>query len=192
MFGACDPTAFANDAQRVNDACCDSEMACANGVPQECDAKCAIVYNDFFRRCQSLLGSFNHAQVDTYDRLFTTCSRSLPTEPLLRAAVMCSTAQPEPEPEPEPDLCNDYGCSDHGTCSILSEQPICECTGNSKGQHCSVLMPAGSATGQWATLTPMPTARRYLGVTGMDGILYAIGGSSGSGVYLDTVEAYII
>ena len=50
-----------------------------------------------------------------------------------------------------------------------------------------------TATGQWAALTPMPTARGYLGVTGMDGILYAIGGYSiGSVSDLNTAEAYII
>ena len=42
-----------------------------------------------------------------------------------------------------------------------------------------------TATGQWTTISAMPTARYSLGVTGMDGILYAIGGDGSSGI-LDT------
>ena len=36
----------------------------------------------------------------------------------------------------------------------------------------------------------MPTARSDLGVTGVDGILYAIGGWGGGSGVLDTVESY--
>ena len=63
--------------------------------------------------------------------------------------------------------------------------------GYSSGDYLDTTESYNTVTGQWATLTPMPTARTYLGVTGMGGILYAIGGSSSFGNF-DTAEAYII
>jgi hypothetical protein len=42
------------DAQSVTRACCDDATGgCAAGVPAECDARCGIIYTDFFERCGS-------------------------------------------------------------------------------------------------------------------------------------------
>ena len=37
--------------------CCDYDGC--TGVPDTCDAKCAIVYNDFYDRCSGMLGIQN-------------------------------------------------------------------------------------------------------------------------------------
>ena len=103
MFGGtCDTTTFATEVQRVDEACCDADTSCTSGLPAHCDAKCAIVYNGFFGRCQGQLDAFG--TVDGYEQLFETCS-NLPTEALLRTAIQCSgldVCGSEPEPEPEP------------------------------------------------------------------------------------------
>ena len=52
--GASCMSSFEAEAARINDACCDTGMdsnVCASGVPTECDAKCAVVFNDFYGRC---------------------------------------------------------------------------------------------------------------------------------------------
>src|SRR2546430_1604362 len=46
-----------------------------------------------------------------------------------------------------------------------------------------------SATDTWTTKAPMPTPRMNLGVGVINGILYAVGGQSQSGIY-NTLEAY--
>eukprot|EP01052_Picozoa_sp_SAG31_P036036 SAG31_NODE_4436_length_3231_cov_47.977331_2_plen_286_part_00 len=105
MFGgSCNPATFAAEAQRVDEACCDADTSCDGGVPGHCDAKCAIVYNDFFEQCQGQLDAFGMA--DGYEQLFATCS-NLPTEALWRAAVQCSglnICASEPEPECPADM----------------------------------------------------------------------------------------
>eukprot|EP01052_Picozoa_sp_SAG31_P027180 SAG31_NODE_2522_length_5565_cov_5.101903_1_plen_56_part_00 len=45
---------------------------------------------------------------------------------------------------------------------------------------------------EWTRIAPMPTTREGVGVTGMDGILYAIGGGGVVGGNSNTAEAYII
>jgi N-acetylneuraminic acid mutarotase len=42
----------------------------------------------------------------------------------------------------------------------------------------------------WVSLEPMPTARNYLGAVAVDGKIYAIGGQSKGGIYLNTNEMY--
>jgi hypothetical protein len=42
----------------------------------------------------------------------------------------------------------------------------------------------------WATLTPMPTARSGLAAAMVNGVIYAMGGTSATGALLTTVEAY--
>jgi N-acetylneuraminic acid mutarotase len=44
--------------------------------------------------------------------------------------------------------------------------------------------------GVWTTKAPMPTARGYLAVGAVNGIIYAVGGTSGATGMLATVEAY--
>jgi len=46
------------------------------------------------------------------------------------------------------------------------------------------------ATNSWTTRAPMPTPRNALGVGVINGILYAVGGISTSGIEVGTVEAY--
>ena len=124
-FGACDPAMFSDQAAQVDEACCDAEGLCPDGTPTECDAKCAVVYNDFYRRCQSLLGTLSPNLVDGYDRLFSTCSHSLPAQPLLRAVALCNA-----------DACAAIDCGAHGTCISQEERGICECHDGYSGDLC--------------------------------------------------------
>jgi len=70
--------------------------------------------------------------------------------------------------------------------------------GGNTGCKCSVTSggPVGTveaydpATDTWTTKAPMPTARDYLGVAAVDGIIYAVGGSDAAGNVLTTLEAY--
>ena len=60
---------------RVNDACCDeSSGACLTGVPTECDARCGIVYVDFFERCNEMLHTLNVPDFPAFSRLYQTCT----------------------------------------------------------------------------------------------------------------------
>eukprot|EP01050_Picozoa_sp_SAG11_P028020 SAG11_NODE_7329_length_1160_cov_0.973610_1_plen_266_part_10 len=51
------PSSFETDAAAVDATCCDDEGSCTNGIPGECDAKCAVVFNNFYPRCQRFLAS---------------------------------------------------------------------------------------------------------------------------------------
>jgi N-acetylneuraminic acid mutarotase len=70
--------------------------------------------------------------------------------------------------------------------------------GGNTGCNCSVTSggPVGTveaydpATDTWTTKAPMPTARDYLGVAAVDGIIYAVGGIDAAGNILTTLEAY--
>eukprot|EP01052_Picozoa_sp_SAG31_P037529 SAG31_NODE_4860_length_2902_cov_1.736354_1_plen_855_part_00 len=102
-LGRCDPAAFVDRVHAVERACCSD--GCPDGVPTECDAKCAVVYTDFYSECQHQLeASLGHERFGAYERLFSTCNDDLPTEPLLHAVALCSASEAvEPEPEPEPE-----------------------------------------------------------------------------------------
>eukprot|EP01052_Picozoa_sp_SAG31_P045564 SAG31_NODE_8372_length_1464_cov_1.240293_1_plen_266_part_01 len=54
---ACDPATFSSEAATVDAACCDGEQGCVDGIPGECDAKCAVVFNSFYPRYQRFLAS---------------------------------------------------------------------------------------------------------------------------------------
>ena len=116
---SCDFSTFDDNIQEVETACCDSDQ-CADGVPTECDAKCAVVFDDFYDRCQRLLSStvslaivrsalsmtsplmkllrsnalthLGRSQMSSYERLYSTCTESLPAEPLLSLLASCSAA----------------------------------------------------------------------------------------------------
>ena len=47
-----------------------------------------------------------------------------------------------------------------------------------------------SAANLWASIAPMPTARRYLAAAAVNGKIYAIGGNDANGNILNTVEVY--
>eukprot|EP01052_Picozoa_sp_SAG31_P039843 SAG31_NODE_5615_length_2423_cov_2.452668_1_plen_558_part_00 len=126
---ACSPSSFEAEAAAVDAACCDSER-CTSGIPGECDAKCGVVFNSFYSRCQRFLASqFSVADMAGYDQLFATCTRGLPTEPLLRALVVC-TANP-------PDPCFGVECGEHGHC----DDGTCRCEQGYSGRSCDVFDP---------------------------------------------------
>ena len=85
----CPPTTFETEAAGVNDACCD-QGGCT-GVPTECDARCGVVYVDFFSRCSALLGVYHPEAMVEYTRLEHTCAQQMPAEPLLRLLGRCTS-----------------------------------------------------------------------------------------------------
>ena len=61
---ACSPDVFTATAAAVTDACCDDTTgAGCTGVPTECDARCGVVFIDFYARCAELLRVYEPAQV---------------------------------------------------------------------------------------------------------------------------------
>eukprot|EP01046_Picozoa_sp_COSAG06_P014002 COSAG06_NODE_857_length_11918_cov_4.047551_1_plen_399_part_10 len=127
---ACALDDFAHEADAVNTACCD--YSGCSGVPNTCDAKCAIVFDGFYERCSSILTlQVPAAQMSQYTQLHTTCSQDLPVEPLLRAVIACS------QPTGGADPCASNPCQNGGTCADsatdLSLQPgaySCACAIN--------------------------------------------------------------
>ena len=134
----CDPATFAAQAAAVEDACCDADgSACPDGTPVQCDAKCAVVFNNFYSRCQRFMAAqFSPAEMGSYDRLYTTCTASLPAQPLLRALVVCSNRAPDP--------CWRVDCGQHGSCRGGS----CQCETGYEGSSCQTrgwhLAPGGA------------------------------------------------
>eukprot|EP01043_Picozoa_sp_COSAG02_P029541 COSAG02_NODE_1842_length_10700_cov_148.785869_5_plen_631_part_00 len=122
----CDPATFAAEASSVQTACCDDDgSSCANGVPTTCDAKCAVAFNGFFTRCNHFMtAQFSLDEMGHYDRLYSTCTESLPNEPLLRALVVCSQRAPDP--------CWGVDCGGHGTC----RSGACQCHDGYSGRQC--------------------------------------------------------
>ena len=84
----CTPRVFAAGADAVTEACCDIGDECALGVATVCDAKCALVYIDFYESCSGLLASYSASAA--YRGLYTTCRDGLPLAPLLAAAAQCN------------------------------------------------------------------------------------------------------
>eukprot|EP01052_Picozoa_sp_SAG31_P015766 SAG31_NODE_1022_length_10309_cov_9.623874_3_plen_460_part_00 len=130
-FGACDPSAFTEQAAAVDHACCGGDgAACASGTPDECDAKCAIVYTDFYRRCEPLLATLSPQLTESHQRLFATCERGLPSEPLLRAVASCASAAADP--------CAGVDCGPHGDCDgDAPGDPRCVCRDGHSGALCA-------------------------------------------------------
>ena len=89
ITSSCPLSNFDAKATEVNQACCDD--ASCNGVPTACDAKCAIVFDEFFEDCSTILGLQMSDHMAGFTSLHTTCSQQLPVEPLLRAVVDCGT-----------------------------------------------------------------------------------------------------
>ena len=81
--------------------------------------------------------------ISSYDRLYTTCTSSLPTEPLLRALALCSSNPVDP--------CYGVDCGDHGQCADGS----CQCESGYSGAVCEFgcLFPQYMATGKLALST---------------------------------------
>ena len=85
----CPPMTFETEAAAVNDACCDQGEC--TGVPTECDARCGVVYVDFYSRCNGLLGLYHVEDMVEYTRLEQTCAEQMPAEPLLRLIGRCTS-----------------------------------------------------------------------------------------------------
>eukprot|EP01050_Picozoa_sp_SAG11_P010568 SAG11_NODE_1065_length_5989_cov_103.088285_1_plen_478_part_10 len=153
MFGQCDPSSFSSEAQAVDDACCD-DPTCVDGMPAECDAKCSVVYTDFYNHCRSFLTGFNHAQLDMYDRLFATCTH-LTVEPLIQTVEQCGTCPDCGEHESCVEgacQCGAVGVCDHGQCTVDG----CECDAGFIGELCDEQCPCdhGQCTGDGCECEP--------------------------------------
>eukprot|EP01046_Picozoa_sp_COSAG06_P048732 COSAG06_NODE_7347_length_2536_cov_382.057037_1_plen_358_part_10 len=101
---ACPPGEFEAEVQAVDAACCD-DGACT-GVPTECDARCGVVFVDFFARCAEVLRVYSAADMTAFSQLDQTCATELPNGPLFRLLDRCTrtlrmAASPSP-PAPSP------------------------------------------------------------------------------------------
>lgn len=73
-------------AEEVTRACCDEATGgCAGtgAAPTECDARCAIVFVDFFGRCSNTLHAFSPADFHSYVRLNEACLHGMSMPDLL-------------------------------------------------------------------------------------------------------------
>jgi hypothetical protein len=120
---ACPPDTFSAAAAAVTDACCDAATGGCTGVPTECDARCGMVFIDFFARCAQLIRVYEPVDMPSYERLETTCAEELPAAPLLALLGRCSDAEA---------ICANVDCSGHGTCSTATceEQEACVAPGS--------------------------------------------------------------
>eukprot|EP01050_Picozoa_sp_SAG11_P007993 SAG11_NODE_684_length_7743_cov_53.800628_5_plen_203_part_00 len=109
---------------------------------RECDAKCAVVLSSFYPRCQRFLASqFSIADMAGYDKLYSTCTRALPAEPLLRALVVCSANPLDP--------CFEVDCGKHGSCG----GGTCQCEHGYSEGSCDAFDPcAGLTVGSMETV----------------------------------------
>ena len=146
QLGQCLVGAFEAEIARVNDACCDlaiESTVCATGVPSSCDAKCAVVYNDFYGRCNRLLAAqLDLETLSKWGELFSTCTHSLPKLPLLRALALCSTAAPAPIAgctDPSAPNYNVGATEDDGSCADVDDCTSAPC------ENGSACMDAGGA-----------------------------------------------
>ena len=90
---ACDLTNFQGTVDAVNQGCCDSDLSrkCSGGFPVECDARCAVLFDQFYTRCSNVLTVQFPATVMTGMRqLYQTCSTELPVEMLIRGLAACT------------------------------------------------------------------------------------------------------
>lgn len=70
-LGTCDTADFAAMTAEVDEACCDPGTdVCATGVPGECDAKCAVIYNPLYQQCSRFISAqVGLAAMSAYNRL---------------------------------------------------------------------------------------------------------------------------
>ena len=123
----CNLQYFQDDAALVDAKCCDDGVSCGSGVPTTCDAKCALTYVPFFDRCANILATQVPAtSMASYHRLYTTCSASLPVEPLLQAAAICGA---------EVDECVSSPCLNGGACVDGDESYSCLCPAGFDPDH---------------------------------------------------------
>ena len=137
----CDLQFFSDDAQLVDQQCCDDGVSCGSGVPTKCDAKCALAYIPFFDRCSAILATQVQTQaMSSYQRLYTTCATGLEVEPLLRAAAACSAPPPAP-PHIGVDDCASNPCQHGGECFDGANEYACVCPDTHYGLNCESQVP---------------------------------------------------
>jgi hypothetical protein len=121
---SCAPGTFSADVMAANAACCDVANGCV-GVPTECDARCGVVFVDFYSKCRSVLHAYSNSNVvSAYERLYQTCATQLPAVDLLRLLARCSQ-----------DPCANVNCGLHGSCSY-NTNGTCTCTSGFTGANC--------------------------------------------------------
>ena len=121
----CSAGEFDAETQTVNEACCDSADGCT-GVPQECDARCAIPFAPFYERCSSLLRVLVPGGYADYSRLYDTCTTQLPAGPLLQLigqcrAVFCGNGIVEAPEECDLGEAGNDGLACRADCTV----PVC-------------------------------------------------------------------
>lgn len=89
--GVCSPLDFQSRTDDVNSACCDEGGdACTAGVPNQCDARCALTFLEYYTECSQMLYSTMAADTMTkLQRLDDICTQ-LPAEDLLLALGQAS------------------------------------------------------------------------------------------------------
>jgi hypothetical protein len=78
---ACPLATFTSQSQAVSEACCDpgtGDCAQDRRPPAACDARCGIVFVDFFADCAGGLQAFAPDHYADYERLEQTCAEVRP------------------------------------------------------------------------------------------------------------------
>lgn len=86
----CPIATFSAESEGVTEACCDAGTGgCADdgSPPAQCDARCGIVFIDFFARCGGGLRAFMPDQYNAYGRLHQTCAEVRRCTLVLRRAI---------------------------------------------------------------------------------------------------------
>ncbi len=127
----CPLDVFTTEANEVTHACCDPGTGgCKNtgSPPAECDARCGIVYLDFFRTCGGGIRTFMPTEYQAYVRLESTCEH-LPVLPMLELLSGVCYVPPHgpwpppptpplpPPPPPALACCSTYQYSNSDCCA---------------------------------------------------------------------------
>eukprot|EP01048_Picozoa_sp_COSAG05_P005924 COSAG05_NODE_365_length_10774_cov_121.347822_9_plen_572_part_00 len=159
----CDVTTLADDIANINTICCDTDGACAAGVPNTCDAKCAVFFVGFYNRCDDYINlQSSPTHITALQKLATTCETSLPTRELLMVAASCSNSA---------TIIYAVGGYDGNIYLTTAER-------------------YDPDTNSWTPIASMDTRRDGLGLTTLNNNLYAVGGSDSDGITLTTAERY--
>ena len=83
--GVCSPPDFLSRTDSVNSACCDEGGdECADGIPNQCDARCALTYLEYYTECnQMLFSTVSAEQMTQLHRLDDVCMQLPPSDLLL-------------------------------------------------------------------------------------------------------------
>ena len=128
--GKCQLADYMQHIEAVNTACCDANGICSAGVPDECDAKCAIAFVGFYKNCSSILSATIQSpeQVQKFADLSTACNEISATA--LLDAIDTAVCPAEPFAP-----CASSPCQNGGVCGDSSTEPTmaagtysCQCT----------------------------------------------------------------